>query len=96
MGSEKTLKTCEKGHQFYKSSDCPSCPVCSIENKPDSGFLFKLSSPTRSALLAEGIDTVEKLSEHTQKEILALHGIGPASLPALNESLEEKGLEFKK
>lgn len=65
------------------------------ESTPESSFLFKLSSPTRSALLAEGIDTVQKLSEHTQKEILALHGIGPASLPALKESLEKEGLEFK-
>lgn len=95
MGSEKILKTCDKGHQFYKSSNCNSCPICDKETKPDSGFLSMVSSPVRRALLTEGIDTVQKLSMHTEKEILALHGIGPSSLPVLNEALEEEGLEFK-
>ena len=66
------------------------------ENRPDSGFLYNLSSPARNALLFEGIDTIEKLSDHTQKEILALHGIGPASLPVLKQALENEGLEFRK
>src|SRR5438309_1005170 len=25
---KKTLKTCSRGHEFYKSSDCPVCPKC--------------------------------------------------------------------
>lgn len=95
MSAEKTLRTCEKGHQFYKSSDCKSCPICDKESKPETGFLSIVSSPVRRALLSEGIDTLEKLSEHTQKEILALHGIGPSSIPVLKASLEEENLDFK-
>ncbi|MEB1809545.1 MAG: RNA polymerase alpha subunit C-terminal domain-containing protein [Bacillaceae bacterium] len=96
MKAEKNLKVCEKGHTYYKSSDCPSCPTCDKENKPESGFLAKLSSPARSALVHEGIDTLEKLSKHTEKEILKIHGIGPASLPTMRTLLEEAGLSFKK
>lgn len=76
---EKNLNVCEKGHTFYKTTDCPSCPTCDKENKPANGFLSKLSSPARNALLHEGIDTLEKLSMYTEKEIIKLHGIGKAS-----------------
>ena len=93
---KKTLKTCEKGHQFYKSTDCPTCPTCEKEKKPTEGFLSLLSSPARRALLHYlEIDTVEKLSNYTEKEILKLHGMGKASMPILRKALEEKGLAFK-
>lgn len=95
MTVEKSLRVCEKGHTFYKSSECTSCPTCDKENKPTSGFLSKLSSPARNALIHEGIDTLHELSKYTEKEILKLHGIGPASLPAMRKSLEEEGLSFK-
>ncbi|MFT4413787.1 RNA polymerase alpha subunit C-terminal domain-containing protein [Fredinandcohnia humi] len=95
MTSGKSLRVCEKGHKYYKSSDCPSCPTCNKENKPESGFLSKLSSPARNALVHEGIDTLQKLSKCTEIEILKMHGIGPASLPILRTSLEEQGLSFK-
>lgn len=96
MATNKSLRVCEKGHEFYKSSDCRSCPICDKENKPQSGFLSKLSSPARNALIHEGIETLQELSKYTEKEILKLHGIGPASIPSLRASLEEEGLEFKK
>lgn len=95
MTIEKNLRICEKGHKYYKSSDCPSCPTCNKESKPDTGFLSKLSSPARSALIHEGIDTLQKLSSYTEKEILKIHGIGPASLPTMRTLLEEEGLSFK-
>ncbi|WP_096271266.1 RNA polymerase alpha subunit C-terminal domain-containing protein [Paucisalibacillus globulus] len=95
MAAEKSLRVCEKGHQYYKSSDCKSCPTCDKENKPKNGFLSKLSSPARNALLHEGIDTVQKLAMYSEKEILQIHGIGPASLPVMRASLEEEGLLFK-
>ncbi|MGM7722972.1 RNA polymerase alpha subunit C-terminal domain-containing protein [Metabacillus sp. Hm71] len=95
MTNQKNLRICNKGHKYYKSTDCPSCPTCEQERKPDSGFLSKLSSPARNALIHEGITTLEKLSDYSEKEILKFHGIGPASLPTLKASLEEKELSFK-
>ncbi|UGU17290.1 RNA polymerase alpha subunit C-terminal domain-containing protein [Sinomicrobium kalidii] len=95
MTAPKTLRTCEKGHKFYKSSDCPTCPVCEAEKGPAKGFLALLSSPARNALLYYGIDTIEKLSTYTEKEILGIHGIGKASLPVFKRSLAERGLSFK-
>lgn len=93
--TEKTLRICEKGHRYYKSTDCNTCPKCEQENKPVEGFLARLSSPARNALIHEGITTLEQLAQHTEKEILKLHGIGPASMPTMRAALEEKGLSFK-
>ncbi|GLC89641.1 RNA polymerase alpha subunit C-terminal domain-containing protein [Lysinibacillus piscis] len=95
MAASKKLRICENGHEFYKSTDCPSCPTCDQLSKPMGGFLAKLSAPARNALTHEGITTLEKLSSFTEKEILKIHGIGPASLPVLRASLEEAGLSFQ-
>lgn len=95
MPATKTLRTCKKGHQYYKSSDCPTCPICAAEAKPKDDFLSLLSAPARRALENAGIKTVKQLAKHSEKEILALHGMGKASLPALNKVLEENGLTFR-
>jgi DNA-directed RNA polymerase alpha subunit len=91
----KTLRTCDKGHQYDKSSDCPSCPICEHERKPDSGFLARLSAPARRALETKGITTLQQLSQFSEKDILKYHGMGPASLPKLKAALDEEGLSFK-
>ncbi|WP_082341647.1 RNA polymerase alpha subunit C-terminal domain-containing protein [Paenibacillus solani] len=93
--SNKELRTCSLGHKFYKSSDCPTCPICEQESKPDNGFLSLLSAPARRALEHNGITTLQTLSKYSEKEILQFHGMGPASLPKLRTALEEIGLTFK-
>ena len=94
--STNKLRICSRGHPFYKSSDCPTCPICEKERKPGSGFLSFISAPARRALEREGINTILKLSKYSEKEILALHGMGPASVPALKNTLKENGLSFRK
>ncbi len=95
MPSAKTLRTCPKGHQYYKSSDCPVCPQCEKEDAPPAGFMTTLSGPARRALETAGITTIQQLAKHTRKEILSLHGMGPASLPKLNAALAAAGLDFR-
>jgi hypothetical protein len=94
--STSKLRICSKGHRFYKSSDCPTCPICEKEKKPNTGFLSIISSPARRALERESIDTPLKLSKWSEKEILELHGMGPGSIPILKSALKEKGLSFRK
>lgn len=93
--SEKNVRTCDKGHTYYKSSDCPTCPTCEQERKPFNGFLSLLSAPARRALENNGITTLQDLSKYSEKEILQFHGMGPASLPKLRSSLQENGLSFR-
>ncbi|SDX56441.1 RNA polymerase alpha subunit C-terminal domain-containing protein [Paenibacillus sp. CF384] len=93
--SEKSLRTCRKGHQYYKSTDCPTCPTCEQERKPESGFLSQLSAPARRALENNGVTTLEQLSQYREVEILKFHGMGPGSMPKLRAALEAVGLSFK-
>ncbi len=93
---KKNLKVCSSRHKFYKTSDCPTCPICENEKNPASGFLSALSAPARRALEGAGIKTLLQLSKLTEKEILRLHGMGPASLPTLRIALATNELSFKK
>ncbi|KYG75381.1 RNA polymerase alpha subunit C-terminal domain-containing protein [Roseivirga echinicomitans] len=94
-GKEKQLRTCTEGHQYYKSSDCPTCPICEAERKPKTGFLYLISAPARRALAGEEISSLEQLSEYSEKEISALHGMGPKAITLLKTVLEENNLYFK-
>lgn len=92
---ERTLRICPKGHRYYKSTDCGTCAKCEQENKPTEGFLARLSSPARNALIHNGITELNQLAQYSEKEILALHGIGPSSLPILKKALAEENLQLK-
>jgi predicted RecB family nuclease len=90
-----SLRVCPKGHRYNKTSDCPTCPVCEAERKAKGGFLSLLSAPARRALENKAITSLEKLSNFSEKEILQLHGMGPGSIPKLNDALKAVGLSFK-
>lgn len=90
----KQKRICPNGHTYYKSSDCPTCPQCEAERRPTDGFLALLSAPARRALLNAGITELIQLASYSEKEILALHGMGKASLPVLREALSREGLAF--
>ncbi|MEH7413690.1 RNA polymerase alpha subunit C-terminal domain-containing protein [Neobacillus drentensis] len=93
--SNKNLRTCNNGHKYFKSSECPICPICEHERKPENGFLALLSAPARRALENNGLTSLQKLSSYSEKEILKFHGMGPASIPKLRSALKENGLSFK-
>ncbi len=95
MESKRKLKTCEKGHQFYKSSDCLVCPICEHERKPKDIFLSLIAAPARRALENNGISNLDQLSTFTEKEILNLHGMGKSTIPKLQKLLSENKLSFK-
>jgi predicted RecB family nuclease len=94
--SKKNLRVCKNGHQYYKSSDCPTCPVCEEERKPVAGFATLLAAPARRALENAGIKTLQQLAQKSEADILNLHGIGPSSIPKLRDALKAAGLSFSK
>lgn len=55
----------------------------------------KIGEPAQRALEAAGIATFIQLCDHTEKEILDLHGIGPKAVRILQELLGKEGLSFK-
>jgi hypothetical protein len=96
MAVKGTLRTCKNGHQYYKSSDCPTCPICEQERKPGRGFLSLIAAPARRALEREGIVTVGQLSTWSEPELLRLHGIGPTTIPTLKKALKASKLSFRR
>ena len=78
-----------------KQVDCPTCPICEQDRKPQSGFQSTLGAPARRALENNGINTLEQLSTFTENQILKLHGMGPSTIPKLKTALKSVGLTFK-
>lgn len=88
-------RICEKGHRYFKTSDCPTCPVCeNLRKDPGSAFAV-LSAPARRALENARIASLEELAGYSEKDILKLHGMGKSSIPVLSKLLKENGLSFK-
>lgn len=89
-----TPRTCPHGHTYYKSSDCPVCPICESV-KETEGFLGELAAPARRALEGKGITSLPQLSTYTEEDILALHGMGKSAISKLKEVLTTQGLSFQ-
>ena len=91
------LKICNKGHKYYKSSDCPTCPICEQRAKTRTSISYHyFQHQQRRALENNGVTSLKSLSTYSEKEILKFHGMGPASIPKLRSALSENGLSFKK
>lgn len=57
--------------------------------------LPKVSKPAERALTAAGYTRLEQLAEVREKDIAALHGVGPTVLVRLRDALREHGMEFR-
>lgn len=42
-----------------------------------------------------GIDSLAKVSEHSETELLAIHGVGPKAIRILRAALADRGLSFR-
>jgi hypothetical protein len=96
MAQKGQLRFCDNGHRFYKSGDCPVCPVCEKERAPSSGFMTLLAAPARRALENKGIHSLKALADYSEAEILQLHGMGKNALGKLQTALASEGLSFRK
>lgn len=89
-------RVCKNGHTYFKSSDCPVCPICENQKETTIDFYKGLSAPAKRALESAGIRSLKKLSSFSVETILKLHGLGPSSIPKLEAALQQAGLKFKK
>ncbi len=65
---------------------------------PDSGAAVlppAIGRPALRALEAAGMRSLTDVSQHTESELLALHGVGPRAIRLLRTALAERGLEFR-
>ncbi|WP_066372196.1 hypothetical protein [Herbidospora mongoliensis] len=54
-----------------------------------------ISRPATQALAEVNCRTLEDVTRHTAKELLALHGMGPKGIRILTEALTAAGLSFR-
>lgn len=55
----------------------------------------KISNPARRALVNAGFTSLRQLTSITEKELLALHGMGPKAIRILKEELANARLTYK-
>ena len=58
------------------------------------GDLPPLSRPANSALLQAGITTLAQAADHSARDLLAMHGVGPKAIRLLDAALADHGLSF--
>ncbi|WP_306621630.1 DNA-directed RNA polymerase subunit alpha C-terminal domain-containing protein [Chryseobacterium ginsenosidimutans] len=54
-----------------------------------------IAMPARKALEKEKIDSLEKLSDYSEKEIMELHGFGKNTIEKLKIYMKENHVSFK-
>lgn len=59
------------------------------------GDLPAIGRPANSALLEQGVTTLDAVAARSEAELLALHGVGPKAIRILREALAERGLSFR-
>ena len=60
----------------------------------DDGDLPNIGKPATRGLGSHGITTLVQVAEHTEAELLAIHGVGPKAIRILREAMAAAGLRF--
>ncbi|WP_228412784.1 DNA-directed RNA polymerase subunit alpha C-terminal domain-containing protein [Chryseobacterium sp. G0162] len=70
--------------------------IYAVSYDPEEDFLLGvIAVPARRALKKEKIDSLEKLSDYSEKEILQLHGFGKNAMMKLKDYMKENQMCFK-
>lgn len=65
-----------------------------MTSAPDSDLPAKLGKPAERALAAAGIQHLADLTNWTERDVAALHGVGPTAIVKLRTALAERGKSF--
>jgi DNA-directed RNA polymerase alpha subunit len=57
--------------------------------------LPRIGIPATRALAGIGVTRLSQLIEHTEDELLALHGFGPRALRIIQDALSSRGLKLR-
>jgi hypothetical protein len=85
------------------SSLCPitGSPVVRAQKNAETAtiadsFPKGIGQPALRALYAAGYKRLEELIKVSEKELLALHGVGPKAVRIMREALQEKDLDYRR
>lgn len=83
-------------------SDCPLTNDPQLRDEAreatatiEEGFPKGLGQPALRALAAAGYTRVDQLTTAREKDLMALHGMGPKALGILKSALMTRGLAFR-
>ncbi|WP_152190840.1 helix-hairpin-helix domain-containing protein [Georgenia satyanarayanai] len=63
----------------------------STRDLPDQvGDLPRIGRPATAALLERGVTSLEQVAAMSERQLLALHGVGPRAVRLLREALAEQ------
>jgi hypothetical protein len=65
-----------------------------METNPEHEFPPAIGKPATRALIAAGYTRLQQLTEHSEAELLRLHGVGPRAISILRELLNARGQSF--
>lgn len=54
---------------------------------------YTIGKVAKRELIANGYTTLDQLASVTEKEILAIHGVGPKAIRLLKVALKEQGID---
>lgn len=63
---------------------------------PGSDLPSDLGKPATRALLCAGLTTLAQVATRTERELLALHGVGPRAVRILVEALADRGMALRR
>ncbi|MFC5872158.1 hypothetical protein SAMN05443633_11062 [Chryseobacterium arachidis] len=70
--------------------------ICAVSHVVKGNFLKGvIATPARRALEKEKIDSLEKLSDYSEKEIMQLHGFGKNTMQKLKVYMNQNHVSFK-
>jgi len=71
--------------------------ICAVNHVvKNNNFLYGvIAVPARRALEREKIDSLEKLSDYSEQEIMNLHGFGRNNMQKLKNHMKEHQVSFK-
>ncbi|RNA62684.1 hypothetical protein D1631_12440 [Chryseobacterium nematophagum] len=70
--------------------------ICDVNHNRKEDFLKGvIALPARRALEKEKIDSLEKLSDYSEKEIIQFHGVGRYTIEKLKIYMKEHNVSFK-
>ena len=71
-------------------------PICTENHAMKNNFLQGIiAMPARKALEKEKIDSLEKLSDYSEQEIMQFHGFGKNTIQRLKNHMKENQISFK-
>jgi len=69
----------------------PTPDVRPVGDLPD-----EIGKTAARELSVHGITSLRQVADHSRKELLAIHGVGPKAIAILGDALAAKGLHYRR